>query len=103
MRENMLEAINQMKLVNVTFNSFEKGQITRLCVPFDIGISKRANDGKERYHFYTLNSPDGKHNLSILPSQIINLEVTTESFNPCQYVTWSPTNWFIPRNWGAYS
>lgn len=67
--ETMLEAIKQRKLVEVTFNSIEKGAISRLCVPFDIGPSRRYKDGQVRFHFYDLDSPDGQHNLSILPSQ----------------------------------
>lgn len=103
MKEDMLEAINQRKIVNVTFQANEKGIITRLCVPFDIGPSRRYKDGQKRFHFYDLNSPDGHHNLSILPTQIQRIEITTNSFEPGDYVTWENIKWFVPRDWGQYS
>ena len=55
--ENFVQAIKEMKLVKVVFDSYEKGRITRICVPFDYGPSRRYKDGKERYHFYDLDSP----------------------------------------------
>jgi hypothetical protein len=102
MEERLLLGIHTKKKVKITFNSFEKGVITRLCIPFDIGPSRKFKDGKNRYHFYDLNSPTGSHNLSILPGQLLNIEVTAESFNPEDYVTWSP-NWHIYRDWGIHS
>lgn len=99
----MLNAIQQKKLVNVTFRSYEKGEISRLCVPFDIGPSRRYKDGQSRFHFYDLDSPDGRHNLSILPEQIQQISITNNSFEPGDYVTWANINWFVSRNWGQYS
>jgi hypothetical protein len=72
--ENFLQAINEKKFVQVKFNSHEKGIIQRICVPFDYGPWKRKIP--DRYHFYDLDSPDGEHNLSILPEQIISIDVT---------------------------
>lgn len=103
LKETMLEAIHQTRLVNVTFSSNEKGLIKRLCVPYDIGPSRKYRDGQDRYHFYDLNSPDGQHNLSILPAQIQSIEMTSNSFFPGDYVTWANIKWFVPRDWGAYS
>ncbi len=98
-----LEAINNMKVVEVTFESYEKGTIVRTCIPFDFGPSRRYKDGKDRYHFYDLDSPSGNHNLSILPEQIIEIRLTSEVFNPGDYVTWKTINWFVERDWGVYS
>lgn len=99
----MVNAVHLKRIVIVTFNSHEKGVITRLCIPFDIGPSRKYKDGLERFHFYDLDSPDGSHNLSILPGQITNLEMLNDSFDPKNYVTWSPIKWFIERDWGIYS
>ncbi len=101
--ETMITAINGLKMIELTFNSKEKGKITRVCIPFDIGPSKKYKDGLNRFHFYDLNSPEGKHNLSILPHQIFKIEILDEIFNPGDYITWSPINWIISRNWGKYS
>lgn len=100
--KNFVQAISEMKLVRVIFNSYEKGEITRVCVPFDYGPSRRYKDGTERYHFYDLDSPSSNHNLSILPDQIKNIEILNEKFLPKDYVKWTP-NWFLKRDWGIYS
>ncbi len=97
-----VNAIEKKKMVKIRVNSKEKGQIERICIPFDYGPSKRYGDGKDRYHFYDLDSPDGSHNLSILPDQLEYLEMVDKSFNPGDYVTWEP-NWYIKRDWGAFS
>lgn len=101
-REEMITAIRTCRLVRLTYDSKEKGIITRKCVPFDIGPSSREKTGKEYYHFYDLDSPDGKHNLPAIPERIRNLEVLNERFDPADYVKWTP-NWHIKRDWGKYS
>ncbi len=83
--------------------SNEKGIIERQCVPFDYGPGARIKDGLDRYHFYDLDSPDGKHNLSILPSQLIEITLSGKTFEPHDYVTWKPIKWIIKRDWGIYS
>ena len=74
----------------------------RKCVPFDYGESRRYKDGKDRFHFLDLNSPDGKHNLSILPEQVKKVEILDESFEPKDYISWTP-NWIVERDWGIFS
>jgi len=100
--ESFIEAINNKKIVRVRVNTFEKGIIERLCVPFDYGPSRKYRDGSDRYHFYDLDSPEGKHNLSVLPDQVLSLEITKDEFDPGEYVKWTP-NWHIKRDWGRYS
>ncbi len=102
MYETFIEAIEQKLIIQLTFESQEKGRITRTCIPFDFGPSRRYRDGCDRYHFFDLDSPDGKHNLSILPNQVINITLANQNFNPEDYITWTP-NWHIDRNWGTYS
>ncbi len=100
--ESFINAIHTKKVVSMTFNSQEKGIITRACIPFDYGPSKKYKDGLVRYHLYDLNSPDGIHNLSILPEQVISIEILNREFQPSDYVHWKP-NWFIKRDWGEFS
>lgn len=98
----MVNAINKKSMVKLTFNSIEKGRIVRTCIPFDIGPGRRIKDGIERFHFYNLDSPEGSHTLSILPEQILNLEIMNAVFEPGDYVKWEP-KWFLQRDWGKYS
>lgn len=102
MEEIMKKAIDTCSLVQLTIRSNEKGVINRICIPFDIGPSRRYNDGKIRFHFYDLNSPDGRHNLSVLPMQIVNIQLSEKKFNPADFVIWKP-NWFYQRDWGHCS
>lgn len=97
-----LSAIHEKKLVNVMIESKEKGTINRICVPFDFGPSRRYRDGLNRYHFYDLDSPEGSHNLSILPNQLLAITLLNQNFDPKDYVTFTP-NWFVSRDWGIYS
>ncbi|MFH1457084.1 MAG: hypothetical protein ABIF17_03135 [Patescibacteria group bacterium] len=98
-----ISAIHNRKMVKVQINSKEKGFIERICVPFDFGPSRRNLEiNPERYHFYDLNSPEGEHNLSIIPEQLLNIEMLEDNFEPAEYITWTP-NWFISRDWGIYS
>lgn len=101
-KEIFLDSIHRKKKVTIMFDSKEKGIVTRECVPFDYGPSRKYKDGRDRYHFYDLNSPEGQHNLSILPEQLINIELLNEPFEPADYVNWTP-NWFVKRDWGKYS
>ncbi|SHN01882.1 hypothetical protein [Mucilaginibacter sp. OK098] len=100
--EIFISAIHGMKQVKITFDSKEKGIIERICIPFDFGQSRRYKDGLDRFHFYDLDSPDGKHNLSILPEQLHGLEIIEIPFEPKDYVNWTP-NWIVVRDWGLYS
>ncbi|MAC82771.1 MAG: hypothetical protein CL624_01415 [Arcobacter sp.] len=103
MLEKFLEGIHNKKYLSVDFVAKEDNVLrNRKCVPFDYGESKKYRDGKDRFHFLDLNSPDGKHNLSILPGQVKKVEVLNENFKPEEYVTWTP-NWIIERDWGEYS
>ncbi len=103
LKEDFLSAINSKNLVEVTFDSKEKGIISRKCIPFDFGPSRRnLSPNPDRYHFYDLESPEDNHTLSIEPFQLIKLEVLEATFDPGDYITWTP-NWFYTRSWGIYS
>ena len=97
-----IDAIHLKKLVFVTINTESKGTIKRKCIPFDFGPSKKYKDVLSRYHFWDIDSPVGSHNLSILPEQLMNIEILDEEFNPSEYVSWKP-NWYIKRDWGISS
>ncbi len=97
-----IECINKKQKIEVTFKPKDKNVVTRICIPFDYGPSARFKDGVDRFHFYDLNSPEGRHNLSILPMQVIELKLLQENFDPADYITWTP-KWLFARDWGCYS
>lgn len=101
--QNFIQAIHEKKIVKVQINSYEKWIIERFCIPFDFWPSRIFKDKLDRYHFWDLNSPDGsKHNLSILPDQLLSLIITEDNFNPWDYVKREPKR-FIARDWWIYS
>lgn len=100
--ELFISSIHGKKIVKIRFESKEKGIIERTCVPFDFGPSRKYKDGLDRFHLYDLDSPDGKHNLSILAEQLLNLEIQDILFAPEDYVNWVP-KWFVKRDWGLHS
>lgn len=99
--KNFIESINEKNIIELTFKSKEKWIITRECIPFDFWPSRIYKDWINRYHFYDLNSPDWKHNLALLPEQIIDIK-KIGFFKPEDYVKWQ-TNWFIERDRWIYS
>jgi hypothetical protein len=101
--EPFLQSIHGKLQLTVCFESNDKGRIIRTCIPFDFGPSNRYKDDEPRYHFYDLDSPDGKHNLSIKTSQLFSLEIRQEAFDPKDFVTWPEIKWHIQRDWGIYS
>lgn len=103
MKDIFIEAIHNCKLVELTFQGSNGNIKTRICVPFDYGPFSKAKDKSDRYHFWDINSPDGSHNLSLLPSAIIKITTLPQSFEPSKYVKWTPIKWYIVRDWGLYS
>ena len=99
-----ISALSGTRRVSLTFFSKEDGQLlVRTCAPMDYGPSRRAKDQSNRYHFWDYDSDTGSHTLSLLPTQISSIRLTTVAFSPSEFVTWSPVVWFYPRDWGAYS
>jgi len=98
-----IEAIREKKIVEVTFFA-KKDNLNRIrnCVPFDYAYGKRDKNPIKKYQLYDLDSPNGRHNLALEESQIINLVKLDRNFNPEDYISWEP-NWEIDREWGVYS
>lgn len=69
----------------------------------DFGPSRTARDQFDRYHLWDYESDKAPHPLPLLPDQIVSIEPTGEHFDPGEFVTWSPVQWFHPRDWGIYS
>jgi hypothetical protein len=106
--DTFISAIGDRTKVVLTFVSKEDAglRLVRTCAPMDYGPSRRANDQSDRYHFwdYDSDSPGGRHTLGLLPGQVVSIEGSNQSFDPAEFVTWSPPyNWFWPRDWGEFS
>ncbi len=98
-----IKSINSKSLVSVEFNSPDKGVISLKCVPCDYGPNKKFKDGLDRFHFYDLETTSKNHSLSINPSEVINIEILEENFDPAKYVTIPHKKWHIKRDWGELS
>jgi hypothetical protein len=101
--EEFIRAIHGKKKVRLDFFSQQDNSyVTRICAPMDYGPSRRSGvDSKNRYHLWDYESADGPHPLSLKADQIRDIQITNEMFEP-DFVSWTP-NWFVSRNWGAYS
>ena len=103
MKDAFVGAIRSKKKTRLTFHSKEDGRVlTRVCAPMDYGPSTRAHDKSDRFHSWDYESDTKRHTLSLLPEQMISIEVLEESFDPTEFVTWE-TNWIVKRDWGQYS
>lgn len=101
-----LAAIHAKRRVRLTFFSKEDGSsLVRVCAPMDFGPSRRAKKKDDRFHLWDYESDTKNHTLSLLPSQVLNVQVLDDGFDPSEFVTWSTTTsqWFVTRDWGAYS
>lgn len=103
MYDIFIKAIHDKQIIEVSFYSKEDGQVlTRVCAPFDYGPRSRARDKSPCFHMWNYTSDTKPHTLSIQPEQIVNIQITNETFNPTEIVKWQP-KWFIERDWGAVS
>ena len=104
MIDDFIRAIRLRQLVELAFFSQEdNAQLTRRCAPMDYGPSRRAKDQSDRFHVWDYESDVGPHTLSLLPDQVTGLRVLEEHFDPAEFITWAPIDWFVERDWGEYS
>ena len=99
---DFISALESTSLVELTFNSKEKGEITRICAPMDYGPWARSSSNEDRYHFVSVDSSSGTHPISITPEQVVHMEVLEKKFSLKELVRWQP-NWHYARDWGMYS
>ena len=102
MYNDFFRALESTNLVLLTFDSKEKGVITRTCAPMDFGPSRIYSSSEVRYHFIDVDSSAGAHPLSITPDKVVELEILEEQFSPENLVHWQP-NWHYSRDWGSLS
>lgn len=103
MKDKFVAAIHSKNKLKLTFFSKEDGRnLTRTCAPMDYGPSRRTHDKSDRFHFWDYDSDTGKHTLSLVPEQVVSIEVLADAYEPIEFVTWPP-NWFVARDWGSHS
>ena len=101
MQATFIAAIHSKNKLSVTFYSKQDdANIVRTCAPMDFAPSKRAADKSDRFHFWDYDSDQKQHTLSLLPDQVVGIEVLQSKFDPAEFVTWPPA-WTIARDWGA--
>ena len=106
MQAEFVAAIHAKTKIRLTFYSKEDGShLVRMCARMDFGPSRRAKDKSDRFHLWDYDSDTASHVLSLLPAQIVSMDVLAEAFDPAGFVTWNVTTspWFVARNWGQYS
>jgi hypothetical protein len=88
----------------LTFLTKDNATLQRKCAPLDIAPSRKAKIKLNKFHFWDYDSST-PHVLSIEPRQIIDLQITEETFNPEEIVTWDTKQspWCVQRNWGGLS
>lgn len=99
-------AIHSRKKIRLTFFSKEdNANVRRACAPMDLGPSRRAVNQDNRFHFWDFESDKKNHVLSLLPEQVVAMELLPDFFDPAEFVTWDvkKSPWFVPRDWGAHS
>lgn len=97
-----VRAIQEKHLVRIGFAAADGEYRVRDCAPMDIGPQRRYADKAPRYHLWDYDSPDGPHTLSLLPEQVGEFQVLEATFDPGEFVTWTP-NWHVTRDWGVCS
>lgn len=97
-----VRAIQERHLVRIGFAAADGGYRVRDFAPMDIGPRRRSADKTPCYHLWDYESPDGPHPLSLLPEQVGEFQVLDATFDPGEFVTWTP-NWYVTRDWGTYS
>lgn len=103
MKNQFIAAIHSKSKLRVTFFSKEdRCNIIRTCAPMDFGPSNKAKDKSDRFHMWDYESDKKNHTLSLLPNQVVSIEILAQHFEPGEFITWQ-TNWFVQRDWGQYS
>ena len=104
--EEFIQAIHNKRKIRLSYYAKKHGKvITRLCIPYDFGPSRRDKIKKDKYHFYDLEGSERPHPTPIFPEKIRGIKVLDETFDPKDYVKWDvkKSPWFVKRDWGEYS
>ena len=101
--DDFINAIHSMNKVKIKYFSKKYNEvIERVCAPMDYGISNRFKNNIDYYHG-DYESEKGPHTLLLNPKDVQTINVLNETFDPAEFIDWTPIIWIIPRDWGKYS
>ena len=101
--KEFIEAIKEKKKVSVRlYSRADSGVVDLICAPLDYGPAAGVQDGVNRYHLWDYSSNTGSHNLTLLPTQILDLSLLGGLFDPAE-VGVLPLPWSVPRDWNSPS
>jgi hypothetical protein len=99
--KQFIEAIHAKKKVSVRFYSkADNGVLDRVCAPMDYGPGAEFADGLNRYWLWDYASNTAPRTLSLVPQQIVDLQMLGELFDPA-HLDVRPLQWSIPREWNS--
>ena len=79
--KQFIEAIHAKKKVSVRFDSkADNGVVDRVCAPMDYGPGAEFADGLNRYWLWDYASNTAPRTLSLVPQQIVDLQMLGELF-----------------------
>ena len=82
-----VQAVEDSNKIRVQFYSkADNGVLDRTCAPLKYGPGGEVQDGLNRYWLWDYASDTGSHALSLLPQQIVDLQVLGEVFDPAQFI-----------------
>lgn len=103
---DFIESIHNQRKIRIRYHSRESKQIvTRDCIPIDYGPDAQFADKISRYQIWDTDSDgaEGPKRLFLVHTQLIDLAKTEDTFDPSDFVTWTPVMWQVPRDWGQFS
>ena len=81
-----IQAVKDKKKIILThFSGQQYLYLTRLCVPVQFSSNKVEN-GSECYYFWDSDADTGERLLALAPSQITNMVLSDETFDPADYI-----------------
>jgi hypothetical protein len=100
-----INGIHTKTKVAPTFLKTDGERVNRVCAAMDFGVSRRAKDCVDRYHFWDYDGESRSHVLSLTPDRVITMQATESRFEPAEFVSWDTRKspWLTPRDWGLYS
>jgi hypothetical protein len=84
--DTFIQAVKDKKKVILTyFSGQQQLHLTRLCVPIKFS-SDDIEDGSDCYYFWDSDADTGERLLALTPSEIKNMVLSDEMFDPADYI-----------------
>lgn len=84
--DTFIQAVKDKKKVILTyFSDRQQLHLTRLCVPIKFSYND-MEDGSDCYYFWDPEADTGERLLALAPSEIKNMVLSDETFDPADYI-----------------